>query len=185
MRIISGINRGRKLAAPLGNSTRPTADRVKEALFSMLSSRIDFTDLRVLDICAGTGSLGLEALSRGAGLCCFIEHNPPVATILQKNVQLTGSIDRSEILTMEAVKALRVLAGRGKCYDLAFFDPPYSSGLYQSVLAALETSALLVPGAIVVAECSMRSPLEGAYGRLQRFERRLFGATALELFILE
>ncbi len=75
MRVIAGICRGKKLSAPPGKATRPTSDRVKEALFSILASRIDFSAVRVLDICAGTGGLGIEALSRGAMSCCFIESN--------------------------------------------------------------------------------------------------------------
>jgi len=158
---------------------------VKEALFSILASRIDFADIRVLDICAGTGSLGIEALSRGAGLCCFIECNLSVKAILEKNLLVTSNLDRSEIVTMDAVKALHVIAGRGQRFDLAFLDPPYDSELYQSVSEALDAAALLKPGAILVAECSVRNPLRESYGRLQRFDRRVYGETALELFIQE
>lgn len=185
MRVIAGTNRGRKLSAPPGISTRPTSDRVKEALFSILASRIDFADIRVLDICAGTGSLGIEALSRGAGLCCFIECNLSVKAILEKNLLVTSNLDRSEIVTMDAVKALHVIAGLGQRFDLAFLDPPYDSELYQSVSEALDAAALLKPGAILVAECSVRNPLRESYGRLQRFDRRVYGETALELFIQE
>ena len=106
MRVIAGTCRGKKLAAPPGITTRPTSDRVKEALFSILASRIDFADIRVLDICAGTGSLGIEALSRGAGSCCFIESNISVKSILDKNLMVTGCQERSEIMNMDAVKAL-------------------------------------------------------------------------------
>jgi 16S rRNA (guanine(966)-N(2))-methyltransferase RsmD len=185
MRVIAGTVRGRKLSAPPGVTTRPTSDRVKEALFSILASRIDFTDIRVLDICAGTGSLGIEALSRGAGSCCFIECNLSVQAILVKNLSVTCCQDRSEIVTMDAVKALKILAGRGQRFDLAFFDPPYDSELYQCVPEALDAAALLTPGAILVAECSVRNPLAESYGRLRRFDRRIYGETALELFIQE
>ncbi len=185
MRVIAGTCRGRKLSVPPGITTRPTADRVKEALFSILSSRIDFADIRVLDICAGTGSLGIEALSRGARSCCFIEYNVSVKAILEKNLLGVRCQDRSEILTMDAVKALHVIAGRGQRYDLVFFDPPYESDLYMRVPEALDSSGLLLPNAILVAECSVRKPLLEAYGRLKRFDRRVYGETALELFVLE
>ena len=185
MRIIAGACRGKKLFAPPGMTTRPTSDRVKEALFSILYSRIDFDGITVLDVCAGTGSLGLEALSRGAGSCCFIENNQAVKGVLEKNLLLTCCTERSEILNMDAAKALNLIAARGVNYDLVFFDPPYDSGLYSPVFAALESSALLKSGAILVAECSARQPLFEAYGCLTRFARRVYGETALELFTLE
>ena len=185
MRVIAGTCRGKKLAAPPGLTTRPTSDRVKEALFSILASRIDFTDVRVLDICAGTGSLGIEALSRGAMSCCFIESNQSVKSVLQKNITVTCCQDRSEVLTMDAVKAFHVIAGRGQHFDLAFFDPPYDSELYMRIPEAIDSFGLLTPGSILVAECSVRNPLLESYGRLKRFDRRLYGDTALELFTLE
>ena len=185
MRVIAGTCRGKKLSAPPGVTTRPTSDRVKEALFSILTSRIDFADIRVLDICAGTGSLGIEALSRGAASCCFIENNPAVKSILEKNLLVTLCQDRAEILTMDAVKALRSVADRGPNYDLAFFDPPYDSKLYVSVLDLLDSPGLFKPDSILVAECSVRNPLQDSYGRLKRFDRRVYGETALELFVLE
>ncbi len=185
MRVISGTCRGRKLSVPPGIATRPTSDRVKEALFSILTSRIDVAELHVLDICAGTGSLGIEALSRGASHCCFIECNLSLKTILSKNLIVTNNLNHSDIIIMDAVKAIRAMAGRGKVFDLVFFDPPYDAGLYQGVLEALDSSGMLRPGSILVAECSARNCLLEAYGRLKRFDRRVYGQTALELFALE
>lgn len=185
MRVIAGTERGRKLSAPPGVTTRPTSDRVKEALFSILASRIDFAGVRLLDICAGTGSLGIEALSRGAGMCCFIECNLSVKKILEKNLEVTCSQNRSEIVAMDAVKALNVIAGRGRRFDLALFDPPYDSELYRRVPELLDSAALLIPGSILAAECSVRNPLSESYGGLRRFDRRVYGETALEFFIQE
>lgn len=184
MRVIAGICRGKKLAAPPGSTTRPTSDRVKEALFSILTSRIDFADIRVLDICAGTGSLGIEALSRGAGSCCFIESSRSVTSILEKNLLVTGFQSRSELVTMDVTRALHVIAARGR-FDLAFFDPPYDAGLYSRVLETIGSADLLTPGSVLVAECSVRNPLREAYGRLKRLDRRVYGETAVELFVLE
>lgn len=185
MRVIAGTLRGKKLSAPPGITTRPTSDRVKEALFSILASRMDITGVRVLDICAGTGSLGIEALSRGAGLCCFIEYNRSVKTILEKNIHDTRCQDRSEILNVDAVQALHGIAGRCQQFDLVFFDPPYDSDLYPRVLETVGAFGLLTPGAILVSECSVRNPLPESYGHLKRFDRRVYGETALELFIQE
>ena len=185
MRVIAGTGRGKKLLVPPGVTTRPTADRVREALFSILGSRIDFADICVLDICAGTGSLGIEALSRGAGSCCFIENNPSVKAILEKNILATCCLSRADIIMMDAVKALNMISRRGKYYDLVFFDPPYDSELYVNVFETLSSSGLLTPGSIMVAECSVRNKLSESYGYLKRFNRRVYGETALELFALE
>jgi 16S rRNA (guanine966-N2)-methyltransferase len=185
MRVIAGTCRGKKLAAPPGITTRPTSDRVKEALFSILTSRIDFADISVLDICAGTGSLGIEALSRGAGSCCFIESNVSVKSILVKNIMVTDCQERSEIMNMDAVKALQIIAGRSRHFDLVFFDPPYSSELYMLIPDAVDSSDLLAPGSILVVETSVRQGLAESYGRLKRFDRRVYGETALELYTLE
>ncbi len=185
MRVIAGTSRGKKLSAPSGVTTRPTADRVKEALFSILTSRIDFAGIRVLDICAGTGSLGIEALSRGAGSCCFIECNTSIKKILINNLLDTSLLDRSEILIMDAVQALQRIAGYDRHFDLVFFDPPYDTELYQSVFEVINSSGMLHPCSILVAECSVRKPLLESYGCLKKLERRVYGETALELFALE
>jgi 16S rRNA (guanine966-N2)-methyltransferase len=185
MRVIAGAYRGKKLSSPQGVVTRPTSDRVKEALFSILSSRLDFTDIRVLDICAGTGSLGIEAISRGARSCCFVESERSVISILNKNLIDTCGKVHSEVLNMDAVEAIKCCAVRGSQFDLAFFDPPYSSDLYQAVPDVMGASAVLMPGSILIMECSVRNRLLESYGRLKRFDRREYGETALEFFTME
>jgi 16S rRNA (guanine(966)-N(2))-methyltransferase RsmD len=182
MRVISGVCRGRLLSAPSGLITRPTSDRVKESLFNILSSRIDFSGIRVLDICAGSGSLGIEALSRGAETCCFIESNLSVIPILQKNLQVTGFKTCCEILVMDAVKALHHSVTRGKSFDLVFFDPPYSSELYLHVPDILSSSGLMTAGSILVVESLARKPLPESYKSLVHCDRRIYGETALDLF---
>jgi 16S rRNA (guanine(966)-N(2))-methyltransferase RsmD len=174
-----------KLMAPAGNSTRPTADRVKESLFNIISSRYSFDDTRVLDICAGTGSLGIEALSRGAATCSFIENDRKVLDCLAKNISDSRIFNRSEVIAMDAIKALSLFARRGNKYDMVFFDPPYDSGLYFSVTEALASLGILDSNSLFVAECSMRNPLPESTGPLVRFDRRVYGDTALEFFALE
>ena len=123
MRIIAGAWRGRTLAAPPGDATRPTADRAREALFSMLASRIgSFEGLVVADIFAGTGALGLEALSRGAAHCTFVEHDRAALTALKANIAALGAA--ADVLPI-GVAALGL--ARRPC-DLLLFDPPYGSG---------------------------------------------------------
>lgn len=185
MRVVAGALRGKKLSTPQGMVTRPTSDRVKESLFNILVNRIDFSNIRVLDVCAGTGNLGIEAFSRGAGTCCFIECDKSVIQILNKNLVDTGCKSRSEVIAMDAVSALNRSLSQGKQFDLVFFDPPYLSDLYYSVPVVLASSALLAPGAILVIECSARHQLPESFGLLRRFDRRKYGDTALELFSLE
>ena len=137
MRIISGKWRGRALLAPPGEATRPTADRAREALFSMLTSRLgSFEELRVADIFAGTGALGLEALSRGAARCTFVERDREAIAALKANIQKLGA-DGAD------VRAQAAEGFAGGPFDLVFMDPPYHSGLALKVLPrlTLETGA--------------------------------------------
>ena len=185
MRVIAGSARGLRLSAPAGMQTRPTADRVKEALFSIIASRRDLAGARVLDICAGTGSLGIEALSRGAASCCFIEQERPVMGILEKNLVRAGLADRGECLALDAIAGLNRLSRQGKTFDIVFLDPPYSSNLYSVLLEALSSLSLLSDGGLLVAECSSRTPLTERYDMLVRIDRRVYGDTALEFFVRE
>lgn len=185
MRVIAGSARGVKLTAPAGMQTRPTSDRVKEALFSIIASRSDLAGARVLDICAGTGSLGIEALSRGGNSCCFIEQDRSVLTILEKNLVRAGLDSRGEMLMIDAVKGLNRLSKQGKEFDIVFFDPPYSSDLYTAVPDMLSSLALLANGGLLVAECSSRNPLTDHMGDLVKVDRRVYGDTALEFFVRE
>lgn len=185
MRVIAGTCRGLKLKAPQGNTTRPTSDRVKESLFNILSSTRTFDGVCVLDICAGTGSLGIEALSRGAVSCSFIENDRNVVEVLEKNLTISGFAQISEIIAMEALNALRLLAGRGRRYDLVFFDPPYESGLYASVPELLCSQGLLLSDSLFIAECSIRKTLPASFGPIVKSDRRVYGDTALEFYTLE
>ena len=162
MRIIAGTWRGRRLIAPAGDATRPTADRTREALFSMLTSRLgSFEGLKVADICAGTGALGLEALSRGAAHCTFVERDRPAIDALRANIAKLGE---AALLAAE-VRAIAAESFSGGAYDLVLIDPPYGSGLAQKILprigfapggwASVETASkeeMAVPGFTVEAE---------------------------------
>jgi len=185
MRVIAGSARGLRLTAPPGLQTRPTADRVKEALFSILVSRRDLAGARVLDICAGTGSLGIEALSRGAISCSFIEQDRHVLAILEKNLVRAGLDSRADCLLLDGLKGLNTLQRLGKKFDIVFFDPPYSSNLYGSIPEALSSLSLLSEGGLLVAECSARSTLPERYDTLVKVDRRVYGDTALEFFVRE
>ena len=144
MRIIAGEWRGRRIEAPAGRATRPTSDRAREGLFSMLQSRLgSFAGLHVADLFAGTGALGLEALSRGAARCTFVETDRAALDILAGNAARLGAGDRADIRA-QGVEHAPPPARR--C-DLVLIDPPYGSGLAQAALDRIATPAWLAPGA--------------------------------------
>ena len=153
MRVIAGTLGGRRLAAPPGRATRPTSDRVREALFSILAPRL--SDARVLDLFAGSGALGIEALSRGAASATFVESSEAALRVLHRN--LSGLGVTAEVVRADAVRWLRA---SGDLYDLVFLDPPYdlAARLGPELSAALP--AVLGSGATVAAESDRRHPLE-------------------------
>ena len=157
MRVIAGTLGGRRLKAPPGRGTRPTSDRVREALFSMLA---DVEGARVLDLFAGSGALGIEALSRGAASAVFVERDARAAAVLRENLAaLELGSQRAELRRGEALAALRTARKRGEHYDLVLIDPPYAdaAGLGEKLPALL--APLLGPGARVVTESDRRAPL--------------------------
>ncbi len=155
MRIIAGLWRGRPLVAPKGDDTRPTADRTREALFSMLVSRIgSFEDLRVADLFAGSGALGLEALSRGAAHCTFVEHDRAALDSLRTNMTKLGAVGD--------VRAQSVLAlgGVPHPFDLIMMDPPYGTGAGSVALDKLGRLGWIGPATIISIETSKKETIE-------------------------
>jgi 16S rRNA (guanine966-N2)-methyltransferase len=147
MRIIAGAWRGRPIEAPSGTATRPTSDRAREGLFSMLASRLgSFEELQVADLFAGTGSFGLEALSRGAAHCTFVESDRAALEALRRNVAKLGAADRADIRAQDATRFA------GGPFDLVLLDPPYGSGLGEKAIAQLLASNALATGCLVALE---------------------------------
>ncbi len=155
MRVVAGRHGGRRLAAPRGAHTRPTSERVREALFSALG---DVSGARVLDLFAGSGALGIEALSRGAAEATFVDSSAAAARAVRANLASLG-ID-AEVQRADARASLRAARKRGRQYDLVLIDPPYrrASALAGDLAGALPP--LLAPGARVVVESDRRAPLE-------------------------
>ncbi len=175
VRIIAGSLGGRPLVAPRGRATRPTADRVREALFSILG---DVADLDVLDLFAGSGAFGLEALSRDAATATFVEMSRPALAALRANIEALAVGECATIVADDVESALGRLARSGRRFGLVFLDPPYSAGRGAATLSALIAGGLLVPGAWVVVERSSRDPGPTAPAGLpQRFEREYGAAT--------
>jgi 16S rRNA (guanine966-N2)-methyltransferase len=141
VRIIAGQWRGRPIEAPPGTATRPTSDRAREGLFSMLASRLgSFETLAVADLFAGTGALGLEALSRGGAHCTFVEKDRAALDMLQRNIARLGAQDRADV----RAQAVEHASAPPRLYDLILIDPPYGTGLAQPALA--RAAAWLAPG---------------------------------------
>ena len=183
MRVISGSARGRKLQSVTGEHLRPTGDRVKEALFSIIISREGtLAGKNVLDLCAGTGALGIEALSRGASQACFVDHNRESVDLISRNIKLTGFIEKGRVLAKEAHVALRELEERGERFQLVFLDPPYRKGITQQLLQVLSDSALLDDLALVVAEFATGEDIATTFGSLQECDRRRYGTASIAFY---
>lgn len=149
MRIITGTARGVKLETLEGEATRPTAERVKEALFSMI--QFDLDEAEVLDLFAGSGQLGLEALSRGAARAVFTDMSSDATAIVKANAQKTRLFDKCRILTMDYKDYIRAAAGKNK-FDFIFIDPPYALKLVPTVLEKIKTADILSENGIAVCE---------------------------------
>ena len=154
MRIITGTARGTRLKAPEGETTRPTAERIKEAVFSMIQFEID--GKRVLDLFGGSGQLALEALSRGAASATICDNSADAIKIIKENAQKTHLYDRCVILNTDSE---RFAASRGEPFDIIFIDPPYASGLQQKTFEMLAAGERIAEGGLVIIE----SPTEPDY----------------------
>jgi 16S rRNA (guanine966-N2)-methyltransferase len=156
MRVVAGMYGGRRLVAPPGSATRPTSDRVREALFSVLGATVQ--GARVLDLYAGSGALGIEALSRGAAGAVFVDRSPKAVAAIRTNLEALGI--EAPVRRMDARAALRPPPDLADPYDLVFLDPPYrrAAELGRELSEALP--AVLAPGARVVSESDRREPLE-------------------------
>lgn len=169
------------MKAPRGSdTTRPTADRVRETLFNVLGQRCD--DLRVLDLYAGTGALGLEALSRGASSAVLVDSGREAVGLCRENAKALGFEAQTEVLALPVAKALELLTTRGAKFELVFSDPPYAAKAGLEVLGALE--ALVTGGGLAVIEHDDAEVLPTTVGRFVREDERAFGATVISIFRL-
>lgn len=184
MRVISGSVGGLKLSAPKGMTTRPTTDRVKEALFSILEHAGFLEGSKVLDLFAGSGALGIEAISRGAASCIFVENNRSALQTIRVNLSRTGLEDKANIISMDVLKAIEKIAQKENRFKLALLDPPYDSGVQVNTIKYLATY-LMEPDGMIVLEVSSRSVVPQSIAGYTRINRRVYGDTALEFFTLE
>lgn len=173
MRVISGSARGRKLSAPEGFDTRPTTDRVKESVFNIISPYIPAEN--VLDMFAGSGAMGIEALSRGCAHAVFLEHTKSAMQTAEKNIEGARLSDRAETVLGDAFSYL----GRtNEKFDIIFLDPPYNTGLLSRALEEISRGGRLADGGIVVAECESGGE-EPDCGDFETIRRAKYGKTVI------
>jgi len=182
MRIIAGVFKGRRLA-PVKGRTRPTSAKVREAVFNILGPAV--VGVRVLDLFAGTGALGIEAMSRGASAAVFVEDHPEAVKALRRNLEDLGLPGQTRVWPLPVTTALKKLAAQGDRFGLVFLDPPYGGGKAPAALDALAELNLLSTEASVVVEHSRRDTLPEESGRLRRTEVRRYGDTQVAFYLLE
>lgn len=175
MRVITGSRRGKKLKTLEALDTRPTTDMVKEAVFSAI--QFDVAGSQVLDLFAGSGQMGIEALSRDATHCVFVDNNPAAVQIIKENISDCKFVAESRVLNMDSLDYLKVAKGQ---FDIVLLDPPYGKGLIEKALVGLD--AHLSDRAIVVCEHEKELELGDAYGKLVKHKRYKYGKIAVTIF---
>jgi 16S rRNA (guanine966-N2)-methyltransferase len=182
MRIIGGTVGGRTLRAPRGTATRPTTDKVREALFNILSARSAVPE-RVLDLYAGSGALGLEALSRGAQRAVFVDDSRASCDVVAKNAEELGLDARARIECVRVADWIKRPSETG--FGWVFLDPPYAGGELERALRLLDGARLLQPGGLVVCEHEWRTQPSERHGALALCDQRRYGQTALSFYAEE
>ncbi|MEW5953690.1 MAG: 16S rRNA (guanine(966)-N(2))-methyltransferase RsmD [Bacillota bacterium] len=183
LRVISGSAKKRRLKAPPGRSVRPTADRVKEALFNILAERIP--GCTFLDLYAGSGGIGIEALSRGADYVTFVEKDARVLKVLGENLQLTGLEGRAETVPGDVDVVLERIAGQGRKFDVIFMDPPYRQNLAVGTLARLSGYGLLRDQGLLIIESGKEEKMPVCSGLLKMIRQERYGDTMLSFYVVE
>lgn len=177
MRIITGEYRGRKLETPIGYDVRPTTDKVKEAIFNLLMN--DTWDSVVVDLFAGTGNLGLEALSRGARRCYFCDNSRDSLRLIKTNIEKCKAQEKSIVLAGDYLKALSRIKEKVQVFLL---DPPYKDGLYERCLKEIDTLDLLDEDGIIIAEHGVRDQVPEAVGNLVKVREKKYGKIAVSIY---
>lgn len=180
MRVIGGIARGRRILAPRGMQTRPTSDFLREVLFDLLSQQVPGRTF--LDLYAGTGAVGIEALSRGAVNVVFVEHGPPALTLLRRNLRAAGFSEQGTVVPMEVLQFLRRRSRASPPFDVIFLDPPYRYDEVRVALGLVASKRILAPGGTLVLEQSTTSDTVPAPDRLRYTREVRHGSSVLHLY---
>ncbi len=181
MRVIAGTSRGRRLTMFEGRDVRPTPDRVREALFSILQSKLGgFSGVKVLDLFAGSGALAIEALSRGAASACLVEKDRAAELVIRKNLNLCKLEEQATLLIKDALNCLHEFTAG--YFDLIFLDPPYAQGLAEQALLEIESQGVLSDDGIICAETGAKEVLPVNVGNLQRIDQRRYGTIMINFY---
>ena len=178
MRITGGVAKGQQLKLPKGQLVRPTTDRTREAVFSILATLVSHLS-RCLDLYAGTGALGIEALSRNTEWVDFVDQQPQCCAIIKQNLEAIGFLQKAHVYCCSAAKALTFL---GDKYDIVFVDPPYSDKSVGSMVAQLASSRLVTSESMVVVSHASRFPLQHSYNGLSLIKERRYGDTCISIY---
>ncbi|KAB3533126.1 16S rRNA (guanine(966)-N(2))-methyltransferase RsmD [Alkaliphilus serpentinus] len=182
MRVIAGKAKGHRLKPPEGLDVRPTSDRVKESIFNII--QLDVLDAIIVDLFSGTGNLGIEALSRGASKAYFVDKSPNSIKIIKENLLKTKLQDHSEILTSDAIAAIKKLMDGNIKVDIVFMDPPYCKDLIEPVLIEIEQSKILKHNSIIVVEHDKKDFIQEEIGQIICYRRKNFGNTSISFYHL-
>ena len=180
LRIIGGSLKGKPLASPKGLAVRPTAGRVREAVFNILYSRIQAAF--VLDLFAGTGAFGIEALSRGASRVVFVDNNPASLDVIRRNIQVCGLEHACAVFRQDAGRRLSGLDQSHTAFDIVFMDPPYGQSAVSSTLAVLDESSVLKNGSLIIAEHSLKESADISGSPFRLIDQRKYGGTLVSFF---
>lgn len=180
IRVIAGTAKGLRLETPKGDRVRPTLDRVREALFSILTPQLD--GVRFLDLFAGTGANGIEALSRGAGAATFVDSHPDSVAVIERNLERTGLAHRAECVRLSLPRGFRVLARERAPYDIVFADPPRAFDQFDRLLSLLDETRLLTDNGTIVIEHGPETPVPETAGPWRRFRHARYGRTSLSFY---
>ena len=183
MKVLSGRAKGRKLRFPKlsgGQRLRPLTGKVKEALFNILASKNP--DSRFLDLFAGTGSVGIEALSRGAKLAIFVENNRKAVQALRENLEITGFTDRAEVYCLDVMRAIKVIDRSGGKFDIIYIGAPYGSDLLENTIKEIARISIIDNEGVVIAERSIRDKIADSYGELIKLRDARYGDTVLSFY---
>ena len=186
MRVIAGKYKGRHFASPKGTAVRPTRDRVKESIFSILQNRV--IDSRFLDLCAGTGNIGIEALSRGAKQVTFLDKSLKCIQLIEQNLKWLGlDFNQPEVQLIQAdvIEGINQFQQQSETFELIYLDPPYDSDLYNQCLSYISDTCVLETSGILLVEHRKHTNLPSIFGRLCCFRTKQYGDTCLGFYRIE
>ncbi len=186
MRVIAGRYKGRCLAAPKGTNVRPTSDRVKESIFSIIQRHV--IEAEFLDLCAGTGNIGIEALSRGAKHVTFLDKNLKCVQLIEQNLEAIGLNNNHsdvQLIQSDAIHGINQFHQQSKSFALIYFDPPYDSDLYNQCLSYISDTKVLEDTGILLVEHRKQRELPAVYNRLCCYRNKQYGDTCLSFYRIE